>query len=171
MKSRIIIVGKMAGGKDTLKNLLASRGFKPTVSFTTRPPREGEVDGESYYFITREDFERSIARGSMYEYVEFNGWYYGTTKKQMESDDVFIMTPHGVSKLKPEDRKNSWIIYLDVDEETQRRRALERGDMPGDNIERRIKADYEDFKDFTDYDSRILGSEITSEWLMKPREE
>lgn len=154
---RIILVARAASGKDFLKEKFAQRGFKPTVSYTTRPPRKGEVDGKDYKFISKEAAFVMVENDEFYEYVEFNGWLYGTSKKQWNEDDVFIMTPAGISKIDPEDRKNCFIIFLDIDEETRRDRLSKR-DMPGDNLDRRIAADEKDFKDFTDFDMRITNN-------------
>ncbi len=49
---RIILVGKAASGKDHLRRKYESRGFKYAVTYTTRPPIEGEVNGKDYFFIT-----------------------------------------------------------------------------------------------------------------------
>ena len=55
---RIILVGKAASGKDHLRKRFESRGFKYSVSYTTRPPREGEIDGKDYFFITDEQAKK-----------------------------------------------------------------------------------------------------------------
>jgi guanylate kinase len=98
---RIILVGKAASGKDHLRKKFESRGFKYAVSYTTRPPREGEVDGKDYLFITDEEATKMVESNMFYEYVHFNGWLYGTTVIQFYMDDLFIMTPAGISHIKP----------------------------------------------------------------------
>lgn len=154
-KSRIILVGKAAAGKDHLRKILEGRGFKYGVSYTTRPPREGEIDGRDYYFLEENEFQSLIEQGFFYEYVTFNGWFYGTSKEQwFETDDVFIMTPTGISKLHAADRKHSFIIYIDIPVEIRRARLQGRNDN-NDSIERRIQADERDFESFKDYDIRI----------------
>ena len=110
---RIILVGKAASGKDHLRKVLEGRGYKFAQSYTTRPPRPGEIDGKDYYFITESQFDVMESSRQFYEFVEFNSWKYGTTNKQFnESCDIFIMTPHGISLVSPEDRKSSFIIYI-----------------------------------------------------------
>ena len=69
------------------------------------------------------------------------------------------MTPTGISKIKPKDRKETTVIYLDIDMETRRDRLSQR-DMPGDSTERRIMADEADFKQFTDFDIRITNTDF-----------
>jgi guanylate kinase len=151
---RVILVGKAASGKDHLRKKFESRGFKYAVSYTTRPPREGEVDGKDYIFITEEEGNRLESDGFFYESVRFNGWLYGTSVQQFYNDDLFIMTPKGISLIKPEDRMNSFILYLDIDTQVRYDRLLKR-DMPGDSVQRRIEADELDFLEFSDYDLKI----------------
>jgi guanylate kinase len=156
---RIILVGKAASGKDHLRKKFESRGFKYAVSYTTRPPREGEVDGKDYFFLTEELASKMVESGMFYEYVHFNGWLYGTTVEQFYMDDLFIMTPAGISHIKPEDRLTSFIIYTDIDIETREIRLKMRY-MPGDSLERRIQADEVDFTGFNDYDLRITNEDF-----------
>jgi guanylate kinase len=156
---RIIMVGKAASGKDHLRKKFESRGFKYAVSYTTRPPRENEIDGKDYFFITDEEATNMVESNMFYEYVHFNGWLYGTTVTQFYMDDLFIMTPAGLSHIKPEDRSSSFIIYTDIDMSTRITRLTNR-DMPGDSLSRRIKADELDFMDFNDYDLRITNADF-----------
>jgi guanylate kinase len=154
-KSRIILCGKGAAGKDHLRKILEGRGFRYGVSYTTRPPREGEIDGMDYYFLDETEFEDLIHQGFFYEYVTFNGWYYGTSKDQWYiTDDVFVMTPTGIRKLHAADRKSSFIIYIDIPIEVRRERLSIRNDN-SDSIDRRLMADEKDFENFTDFDIKI----------------
>jgi guanylate kinase len=153
---RIILVGRAASGKDHMRKRLEEKGLKYAISYTTRPPRDGEVDGKDYFFISPEAAQIMIEEGLFYEWVEFNGWIYGTTVRQMLEDDVFIMTPHGLSHVKPEDRKTSLVFFFDIPEEIRIERLKQR-DMPGDSLERRIEADRADFENFTDWDIRITN--------------
>ena len=154
-KSRIILCGKAASGKDHLRKILEGRGFNYGVSYTTRPPRQGEVDGKDYYFLEENEFKALIEQGFFYEYVTFNGWYYGTSKEQWyTTDDIFIMTPSGIRKLHAADRKTSFIIYIDIPTSIRRERLQMRNDN-NDSIERRLEADDRDFEGFDDFDIKI----------------
>lgn len=79
----IVLSGPSGVGKSTvISELLTERkDIHFSVSFTTRKPREGEVDGVNYNFVTREEFERMIAHGELLEYAEYVGNYYGTSLK------------------------------------------------------------------------------------------
>lgn len=150
---RIIIVGKGGSGKDHLRKIMEGLGFNYCRSYTTRPIREGEENGKDYFFIDEKDIPKEK---DLYESVYFNGWFYGTPKKEFNKSNLFIMTPKGISSLKEEHRKSSIVILIDADEESRRSRLLERRDA--DDVERRIKADEEDFKDFFDFDLTINNS-------------
>lgn len=155
---RIVLVGKGASGKDYARNLFAKKNFQCSISYTTRPPRETEKDGIDYFFVTEEKFKQMIENDEFYEYVAFNGWYYGTSKKQFYSDSIFIMTPSGISKIIPEDRENSIIIYFDISDDKRKERLSLRSDA--DKVNRRLAADAMDFQNFTDYDLRISNSDF-----------
>lgn len=153
-KTRIIIVGRGGSGKDYLRKRLISRGMTPSISYTSRPPREGEVEGVDYFYRPVEFFESP--EQDFYELVVFNGWYYGTLRKQFDNDDVFIMTPSGINHILPEDRSSCFIIYLNPPREIIQERLEQRNGMK-DSVERRMLADDEDFRDFTDYDLLITN--------------
>ena len=156
--NKIILAGKGASGKDHLRKILEGRGFTYGTSYTTRPPREGEIDGQDYFFLTEDQFKKYREGNFWYEAVQFNGWWYGTSHKQFKVDcNLFIMTPKGISHINPIDRKECTIIYLDIPEKVRRQR-LEDRNMPGDTIDRRMEADEKDFASFTDYDIIINNS-------------
>jgi guanylate kinase len=159
MNKRLILCGPAASGKDYLRKKLESRNFKYAVSYTTRPPREGEIHGKDYFFITEDRARKMIETNQFFEYVVFNGWIYGTTRSQWAQENqesVYIMTPSGISHIGAEDRNQCFIIFVDIDEDVRKTRLISRN-MPGDSLERRISADSEDFKGFSNYDMRITN--------------
>ena len=84
MKGRILIISGFSGtGKGTIVNelLTSSDDYKISISATTRKMRQGEVDGKSYFFVTKEKFESMIANNELLEYACYVGNYYGTPKK------------------------------------------------------------------------------------------
>ena len=84
--SLIVVSGPSAAGKSTL--IRAARGAIPelaySVSATTRNPREGEVDGRDYVFLSREEFEKWIEEGRFLEWAEYSGNLYGTLEEKVE---------------------------------------------------------------------------------------
>lgn len=83
----IVISGPSGVGKGTVRSALFQReghNLVYSVSMTTRAPREGEVDGREYYFVTRDEFENRINNNGFLEYAEFVGNYYGTPLDKVE---------------------------------------------------------------------------------------
>jgi guanylate kinase len=156
---RIIISGKGGSGKDYLVKLLKEKGLTYSVSHTSRPPRAGEFNGVDYYFVSYEEALGMANSGDFYEWVEFNTWFYGTSLDEFYRANLFIMTPSGIEKLKPQDREESLIIFIDIDENVLRERLALRNDA--DKAERRIDADREDFKNFSDFDCIITNQNFT----------
>jgi len=155
MKSRIIIVGAGGSGKDHLKERFIKKGFKPSVSFTTRPPREGEVDGQDYLFVSHRTFDKMVGEGEFYEHKVFNRWCYGTHVSDFDCADVFIMTPPAIDEMSQELRDSSVVIFIDVDETVRAKRLSARRDA--DDVKRRIEADREMFDCWTNYDLRVTS--------------
>lgn len=158
---KTVILGKAASGKDYLRKRMMQQGAKYGVSYTTRPPRvkDGEIHGVDYLFTTEEDFLTRVERGEMIEYQQFNGWYYGMTKDVFDECEVMILNVEGLAMLAPEIRKQCFVIYIDIDQETRIERLGARMDVD-DAITRRIFADEEQFKNFTDYDIRITNPDF-----------
>ena len=156
---RIILVGPGASGKDHMRKILEDRGFKYAVSYTTRPPRPTEVEGKDYFFLSQDECKRMLESDEFYEVIDFNGWSYGTSNRQFYNDDVFIMTPSGLSHLNEKDRKDSFVIYLDIDEQIRKKRLEERV-MPGHTVEARLQADRELFNGFKNFDLRITNPDF-----------
>jgi guanylate kinase len=154
--SKIILVGKGGSGKDHMRKKFESRGFKYCVSYTSRPKREGEKEGKDYYFVDDSFFQNNVHK--FYEIHDFNGWKYGRMINDFEKSSLLIMTPSGISCIKPEHRKRCFIIYIDPDNEILKKRLAERKDA--DSAERRLIADDEDFLNFHDYDIRIKNEDF-----------
>ncbi|WP_174875976.1 guanylate kinase [Vogesella oryzae] len=78
-----VVVAPSGAGKTSLVAALlkAEPGIELSVSYTTRAPRDGEVDGKSYHFVDRSRFEGMIAEGDFLEYAEVYGNYYGTSAR------------------------------------------------------------------------------------------
>ena len=148
---RIIIVGKGGSGKDHMRKKLEEAGFRYCISHTTRPPRDGEINGKDYYFISPDAAaDEYINNDKFYEYVIFNEWIYGTSKDEFYTSNLFIMTPSGLANMKQEDRIESCVVYLDIEESIRKIRLLSRNDA--DTVDRRLGADTQDFIEFKGYD-------------------
>lgn len=81
----VVLSGVSGAGKDTIKKALIERmgNVESLPSYTDRKPREGEVNGEVYNFVSKEEFEKMISNNEFYEYNVHHEHYYGTSKKLM----------------------------------------------------------------------------------------
>lgn len=167
-REKCIILGPSGSGKDYLKRKLVEKGLIPLVKYTTRPKRTGEVEGVEYRFVTREEFEEKDSVNSFWSKQEFTVWpkegepqiwLYGISAEDFENSQVMILTPGEFSQLSGRERKNLFVVYLDIPEKIRRERIMVRRD-PNDNIDRRIAADALDFQDFGDYDLKIRDHEF-----------
>lgn len=149
----IILVGRMGSGKTTLANVLANNyGYKRWPSMTTRPPRPGEVDGYDYMFVDDVAFTASEGYGyikGVREYETVHGlWRYGfPINMEPASDTVSILDPRGLMDVY-DDIPDIYPIFMDVDPDVCRYRAMARGDDPSE-IERRMKYDEGVFYEFS----------------------
>jgi guanylate kinase len=165
LSKRIIIVGKAASGKDYFKDFLIEKGFIPSVSHTTRPMRDGEINGETYDFISTEDFMFMASNDQFFEYKLFNQWGYGTSQLMWDTAEVFIFTPSGINSLPKKELDESVLVYFDIPLDERINRLEERSDA--DTIDRRLKADNADFKDFKEFDIRVKNPKFNAEELLK----
>lgn len=165
---RIILVGRAASGKDHTRKILEELGMNYAISYTTRPKRNHEIDGIDYNFLSENDFIQKISEDFWYEYIMFNGWYYGSANNQINdiNCNLFIMTPAGISLLKENDRKESLIIYININKDIIIKRLYERNDR-NDTIKRRLKSDDNDFLKFTDFDIEINNSNFDKEYIIE----
>ena len=88
MRGKLIIVsGPSGSGKSTVTKIVKDKLNIPlSISATTRNPRDGEIDGKDYFFLSKEEFKNKIANDEFYEYAEVHGNYYGTLKKTVEDN-------------------------------------------------------------------------------------
>lgn len=84
----IVLSGPSGTGKDSvLKVILKERkDLKLSISYTTRPPRKGEVNGVDYHFVSKQEFEKFIENGEMLEYATYCGNYYGTRSFEIDEE-------------------------------------------------------------------------------------
>ncbi len=144
----IVLVGKTCSGKDTIaKELCNTHGLKRIVTYTTRPPRDGEEDGVDYHFVTDSEFDK-LEFEEVTRYTMANGLVvrYGSLKTDYmyPGNAVIILNPEGLGQVSK--NKNVRSVYLLANDKTIRERLRRRGDSK-EEAERRIKADAKDFRD------------------------
>jgi guanylate kinase len=162
-----IISSPSGGGKGTLiKEVLqtvANIGY--SVSFTTRPMRDGEENGRQYFFVSREEFEERIDQGDFLEYAEVHGNYYGTSKKQVEE-----MTNRGIDVILEIDVQGAEIIREQVEQvsifilppsyEVLRQRLISRQTDSMEVISLRLDNAKEEVERFNEFDYVIINDQL-----------
>ncbi len=165
VKKIFCIMGYTSTGKDTISKeviKMFNGKLKFLVSHTTRPMRKNEKEGREYYFIDNREFFRMkeyngfVETRTYHTKVEKNGeiiddtWYYGLAASEVESCEygLFIVDADGFNEIKARYGKHIVIpIYISVNEEKLRERAIKRGDLK-EEFERRLADDKVKFKDF-----------------------
>ncbi|MBO6244640.1 MAG: AAA family ATPase [Clostridia bacterium] len=154
----VILSGVAGAGKDTIKKELIKRmeNVESLPSYTSRPKREGDVDGGTYHFVSKQEFEQMIENGEFYEYDIHHNNYYGTSRKllndKINSGKIIVKdidvngTKHLIELLKDDTRIIT--IFLRVPKEELKKRLEERIDKPSPEevILRLNRFDYEESK-------------------------
>lgn len=152
----VTLSGKAGAGKDRMMQevLKVLREESPEftineiVSCTTRPMREGEVNGKNYYFLTHEEFAERLADGTMVEATIFNDWCYGSCLEHMNEDgiNIGVYNPEGVAILQSIPDIMVYSIFVDAPDKVRLLRQLNREENPDvKEIIRRFSADEADF--------------------------
>ena len=157
----VILSGVAGAGKDTIRRELTKRmeGATSIPSYTTREPRADDIPDVTYYFVTKEEFEKKIEEGEFYEYDIHHDHYYGTSKKVLNEKCQNAIVIKDIDVNGTEILKNSLTntkvvtIFLRVPKEELQHRLENRIDkLPHKEIVLRLnRFDYEESK-ISNYD-------------------
>ena len=136
----VVLSGVSGAGKDTIKKALIARmdNVISLPSYTSRAPRDGEVNGEIYNFVSKEEFEKMIDNNELYEYDVHHDNYYGTSKVLLNEKiksgkiivkDIDVNGTENLIKLLKNDTKII-TIFLKVPKEILKKRLENRADKP-----------------------------------------
>ncbi len=160
----IVVSGFSGAGKGTImKRLLEKYDYHLSISATTRAPRSGEVDGEDYYFRTREEFQKMIECGELIEWAEYVGNYYGTPKayvEQMlnEGKDVLLEIEMQGGMLVKEQFPDALLVFVSPPSaHVLRERLSGRGTESPEEIQKRLKRATEEVKYMKEYEYIIVN--------------
>ncbi len=164
------ICGKSAASKDTTAARLVDEYIEmgipvnKVVSYTTRPPREGEIDGVDYHFVDLETFIDMQYDNKFIEHTEFRGWRYGTAFNSLRDDciNICVLNPVGMTKLQ---KLCPWslkceLFYLKVPFYVRLKRSIKREHTFKWEFIRRAFADWEDFSGYDDYFGYVSNQHV-----------
>lgn len=114
----IAICGPSGSGKtELLKNLICAGICQKAITCTTRAPREGEISGVHYHFLSKAEFKQLLAKKQLMEHTKFGDHYYGLPYESISSPSPvpygIILDPKGIKHLQ-NTRKGVFVIYLDI---------------------------------------------------------
>lgn len=149
----VILAGESASGKTTLANFIVNHNpkFSKVITYTTRPPRQGEKNGVDYYFLTDEKFSSLKSSGFFIEWAKYRDWWYGTGLNFDKNDDkIIVLTPAGARAFLNSGELKDYVrvIYLDVDRRSRLIKLLTRGD----NIEEAYRRNLSDVGMFDSFE-------------------
>ena len=165
----IVVSGFSGSGKGTLMKELLSRypdTYALSVSATTRQPRDGEQDGREYFFISKDEFEKMIAKDELIEYARYVKNYYGTPKeyvrKQLDAgkDVILEIEIQGAMKIKEQFPESLLLFVTPPSAEELQKRLVGRGTETADVIAQRLSRAYEESEGMDAYDYIVVNDDL-----------
>jgi guanylate kinase len=163
----VVISGPSGSGKSTIcKRLLEDPRVVFSVSATTRKPREGEVEGRDYHFLSVDEFRARISRGEFIEHAEVYGNLYGTLRGPLETaiaaGQVYLLEidVQGALQLKELGEPGQYIFIAPPDFEELRRRLERRNTETPVVLERRLHKAADEFRERVRYDHVVVNDDL-----------
>jgi guanylate kinase len=165
-----IVSAPSGAGKTTLVERLVEQTphLRMSRSYTSRPAREGEMDGVDYNFVSRERFEAMIVAGEFLEWADVFGNLYGTsaadTERVLESgaDLVLVIDVQGARKVRRRGIETTAIFVMPPSFEVLARRLRGRSKDSEEAIQRRLEVARHEVASFAEYDFVVMNDEITA---------
>lgn len=167
----VVLSGPSGVGKGTVRKALfelEGHDLVYSISMTTRQPREGEIEGEDYYFVTLEEFEQRIKDDQFLEYAMFVGNYYGTPRDKVDEqielgkEVVLEIEVQGALQVRERAKDAVFVFIAPPTREALFRRLLRRGTEDPTTIQRRMEKAEREFPLAHKYDYIVVNDEVTN---------
>ena len=168
MSKVFVITGPSGVGKGTLIADLLRRlpELELSVSATTRPPREGEIDGRDYHFLTAEDFDRRVEAGEFLEFATYSGNRYGTLRSEIERrleagrSVVLEIEVQGARQVRAAMPESVQIFIAPPEPAALRRRLRERGKDSAEAIDARLAVAAQELAAKDEFAHQVVNDEL-----------
>ncbi len=162
-----VVSGPSGAGKSTVcKKVRKMLGINLATSATTRSPREGEVDGREYYFLSLEEFEKKVVNNEFLEYANVHGNYYGTLKSEVEArlnkgeNIILEIDVQGGVQIRDVYPEVKLVFFKTPTKEELERRLRGRGTESEETVQLRLTNSLKEY-DFEDqYDVSVINHEV-----------
>lgn len=163
-----VVSSPSGGGKGTLVQRVLGRvqNLTYSVSYTTRAPRNGEVPGREYFFVTREQFESMVDAGEFLEWAHVHGKLYGTSRHQVARDvsegrDIILeVDVQGADSVRKLVTDSVSIFILPPSREILRQRLIARGTDSPEELELRLRNAPNELQRYEAFDYVIINDEV-----------
>ena len=169
MKNVIVISAPSGSGKTTLCSELqrCNPHIKFSVSCTTRPKREYEIDGVNYHFLSDQEFTKRVRNNEFVEYESVHGYYYGTLRKTLEDalDQqemvLFDVDVNGAMAIKTNYPDNTCTIFiLPPSLDDLKKRLIQRGSETEQRIDKRLERTAQEMEYKDKFDACIINDDL-----------
>lgn len=168
-----IISAPSAAGKSTLVEALLARDsqLRPSVSWTTRQPRQGEIEGSHYHFVSEAQFRQAIAEGGFLEWATVHGQFYGTPRAPVESalqagnDIVLVIDCQGAAQVRAHSdlaEAMRSIFVLPPSWQTLRQRLNNRNSETPESIKRRLTNAKTEMAEWPLFDFLLVNDDLNT---------
>lgn len=162
-----VISGFSGVGKGTIvKKLVAEEDYALSISATSRAPREGEVHGREYFFLTRDEFHSMIESDGLIEWAEYVNNFYGTPREYVEErlaegkDVILEIEPQGALKIKEKYPEAVLIFIVPPNAKELENRLIGRGTEEADTIKMRLKRAAEETEYIDNYEYIVVNDNL-----------
>lgn len=164
----IVLSGPSGSGKNTVCDEVKknNKNIWESISMTSRKPRKGEIDGQSYYFVTEEEFKKNIEDDNMLEYAKFAGNYYGTPKKNIQKhldngeDVILVIEIQGALQIKQKVAQALFVFLLPPSMKELKRRLIDRNTESSSKVMERFERAYKEINELSKYNYVIVNDNV-----------